>query len=74
MSFSKMKPTEDELAAEALRNWLEEEDSLEDQIDILIKEAIQDFPDEDDRDEAAKYAAEIARAVITDKTRHGHLR
>ncbi|KAJ7291741.1 hypothetical protein C8J57DRAFT_1492205 [Mycena rebaudengoi] len=74
MSFSKMKPTEDELAAEALRNWLEEEDSLEDQIDILIKEAIQDFPDEDDRNEAAKYAAEIARAVITDKTRHGHLR
>ncbi|KAJ7795378.1 hypothetical protein B0H14DRAFT_2620969 [Mycena olivaceomarginata] len=48
---------------------LEEEDSLTlaDQIDALINEAVQDFPDKDDIDSAAKYAAEIARAVIKDK-------
>ncbi|KAJ7788483.1 hypothetical protein B0H14DRAFT_3576850 [Mycena olivaceomarginata] len=64
------------LAAEAHKIDLEEEDSLTlaDQIDALINEAVQDFPDEDDIDSAAKYAAEIARAVIKDKTREGHLR
>ncbi|KAJ7164608.1 hypothetical protein C8R43DRAFT_1166537 [Mycena crocata] len=76
MSLSKMKqpPTEEELSEEALKLWLEEEDSLAHQVDALIKEALEDFPEEDDLDEAAKYAAEIARAVITDKTRYGHLR
>lgn len=63
-----------QLSDEALKLWLEEEDSLADQVDALISEALQDFPDEDDLDEAAKYAAEIARVVITDKTRYGHLR
>ncbi|KAJ7877708.1 hypothetical protein B0H14DRAFT_2295908, partial [Mycena olivaceomarginata] len=64
------------LAAEAHKIDLEEEDSLTlaDQIDALINEAVQDFPHEDDIDSAAKYAAEIARAVIKDKTREGHLR
>ncbi|KAJ7171864.1 hypothetical protein C8R43DRAFT_1146423 [Mycena crocata] len=76
MSLSKMKavPTEDELTEEALKLYLEEEDSLAEQIDGLISESLQDFPDEDERDEASKYAAKIARAVITDKTRYGHLR
>ncbi|KAJ7735849.1 hypothetical protein DFH07DRAFT_753682, partial [Mycena maculata] len=60
------------LSEEALKLWLEEEDSLSDQIQALIDEATQDFPDEDD--EVAKYAAQIAREVITDKTRGGHLR
>ncbi|KAJ6607836.1 hypothetical protein B0H10DRAFT_2227388 [Mycena sp. CBHHK59/15] len=75
MSLSTMKkvPTEDELSEEALKLWLEEEDSLAHQIDALISESMQDFPDEDDLDEAAKYAAEIVRAVITDRTRFGHL-
>lgn len=90
MSHSKMKmlPTEDEVCIfwrgfpnltcsscpTKLKLWLEKEDSLADQVDALISEALQDFPDEDDLDEAAKYAAEIARVVITDKTRYGHLR
>ncbi|KAJ7159920.1 hypothetical protein C8R43DRAFT_1124286 [Mycena crocata] len=62
MSLSKMKavPTEDELTEEALKLYLEEEDSLAEQIDGLISESLQDFPDEDERDEASKYAAKIA--------------
>ncbi|KAK7016490.1 hypothetical protein R3P38DRAFT_3321031 [Favolaschia claudopus] len=74
MSQMKTSPTEEDIAAETLKLWLEEEDSLAEQINTLINGAVQDFPDEDDKDEAAKYAAEIARAVITDKTREGHLR
>ncbi|KAJ7824406.1 hypothetical protein B0H14DRAFT_2597296 [Mycena olivaceomarginata] len=74
--MQRLLPTEEDLAAEAHKIDLEEEDSLTlaDQIDALINEAVQDFPDEDDIDSAAKYAAEIARAVIKDKTREGHLR
>ncbi|KAK7021481.1 hypothetical protein R3P38DRAFT_3317755 [Favolaschia claudopus] len=63
----KTAPTEEDIA-------LEEEDSLAEQINTLISDTLQDFPDEDTKDEAAKYAAEIAKAVITDKTREGHLR
>ncbi|KAJ7066766.1 hypothetical protein B0H15DRAFT_764970, partial [Mycena belliarum] len=63
-----------QLSEEALKLWLEEEDSLSHQIDGIINECMQDFPDDDTVDDAAKYAAEIARAVITDKTRGGHLR
>ncbi|KAJ6549519.1 hypothetical protein DFH09DRAFT_1086767 [Mycena vulgaris] len=76
MSLSKMKnvPTEDKLSDEALKPWLEEEDSLSHQIDTFLAEALEDFPKDDNVDDAAKYAAEIARAVITDKTRGGHIR
>ncbi|KAJ6613828.1 hypothetical protein B0H10DRAFT_1951220 [Mycena sp. CBHHK59/15] len=70
MTFSKMKPLSDE----SLKLWLEEEDSPAHQIDAFIAESMQDFPDEDNLDDAARYAAEIACAVITDKTRGGHLR
>ncbi|KAJ7497855.1 hypothetical protein B0H11DRAFT_2384658, partial [Mycena galericulata] len=63
-----------QLSEEAQKIWLEEDDSLGHQIQALIGEALEDFPDEEDADEAAKYAAQIAPAVITDKTRGGHLR
>ncbi|KAJ7937875.1 hypothetical protein B0H13DRAFT_1852173 [Mycena leptocephala] len=59
---------------EAFKLYLEEEDSLLHQIDSIISESMQDFPEEDDIDHAVKYAAEIARAVTTDTTRGGHLR
>ncbi|KAJ6459715.1 hypothetical protein C8R47DRAFT_965531, partial [Mycena vitilis] len=62
------------LSTEAHKIYLEEEDSLEKQIEALICESTQDFPEEDDRDEASQYAAAMARAVITDKTREGHIR
>ncbi|KAK7007167.1 hypothetical protein R3P38DRAFT_3325570 [Favolaschia claudopus] len=67
MNQMKTAPTEEDIA-------LEEEDSLAEQINTLISDTLQDFPDEDTKDEAAKYAGEIAKAVITDKTREGHLR
>lgn len=56
-----------------MKLWLEEEDSLAEQIDARITESLPDFP-EDEPDDTSKYAAEIARAVITEKTREGHLR
>ncbi|KAJ7828760.1 hypothetical protein B0H14DRAFT_2594466 [Mycena olivaceomarginata] len=61
IKMQRLLPTEEDLAAEAHKIDLEEEDSLTlaDQIDALINEAVQDFPDEDDIDSAAKYAAEI---------------
>ncbi|KAK6996187.1 hypothetical protein R3P38DRAFT_3329648 [Favolaschia claudopus] len=64
MNQMKTAPTEEDA----------KEDSLAEQINTLISDTLQDFPDEDTKDEAAKYAAEIAKAVITDKTREGHLR
>ncbi|KAJ7668902.1 hypothetical protein B0H17DRAFT_1142367 [Mycena rosella] len=67
-------PSMRELSDEALKLHLEEEDSLSEQIDAFLAESLQDFPDEDNLDDAARYAAEIARAVIADKTRWGHLR
>ncbi|KAJ7453221.1 hypothetical protein FB451DRAFT_1050494, partial [Mycena latifolia] len=63
-----------QLSEEAFKIWLEEEDSLSHQIDGIISESMKDFPEDDNVDDAARYAAEIARAVITDKTRGGHLR
>jgi hypothetical protein len=59
---------------EALKLYLEEEDSLVHQIGSIISESMQGFPEEDDIDDAVKYAAEIVRAVTTDTTRGGHLR
>jgi hypothetical protein len=55
--------------------YLEEEDSLTDHIDTLLTESLEDFPDDDDTsDSAARHAAEITRANITDGTRGGHVR
>ncbi len=35
---------------------------------------MEDFPEADDVDKEARYAASIARACITDNTRAGHIR
>ncbi|KAJ7587229.1 hypothetical protein C8J56DRAFT_765393, partial [Mycena floridula] len=55
---------------------LEESDSLLDPliIDNVISSCLQDFKDEDETDPAVKYAAQTARACITDNTRTGHFR
>jgi hypothetical protein len=56
----------------------EDIDSLDDlltgpALEALINDSIDDYPDEDDSDEA-KYAAEIAKNSITEKTRTGSIR
>ncbi|KAH7904816.1 hypothetical protein BJ138DRAFT_1018593, partial [Hygrophoropsis aurantiaca] len=42
-------------------------------LDLLLAECLEDFPDDDNSD-VAKYAAKIARSCITDRTREGHMR
>ncbi|KDQ22200.1 hypothetical protein PLEOSDRAFT_1109321 [Pleurotus ostreatus PC15] len=74
MSQQQQKDQDKEVDEEVLRLYLEEEDSLEDQIDVLVAESMEDFPEADDVDKEARYAASIARACITDNTRAGHIR
>ncbi|KAF5383851.1 hypothetical protein D9615_003799 [Tricholomella constricta] len=57
---------EGKIQDEALKLYLEEEDSLADVIDTLITGSFEDFPEADASDPAAQHAAEIARANITD--------
>lgn len=57
-----------------MKIYLEEEDSLTDHIDALLTESLEDFPEDDTSDTAARHAAEIMRANITDGTRGGHIR
>ena len=58
-----------------MKIYLEEEDSLTDHIDMLLTESLEDFPEDNDTsDSAARHAAEITRANITDGTRSGHVR
>ncbi|KAJ8496916.1 hypothetical protein ONZ45_g12254 [Pleurotus djamor] len=61
-------------AENVLQAYLNEEDSLEETTDQLIQESLEDFPEEDDNDDAARYATQVARACITSGTRTGHLR
>ena len=65
----------EQIAKEVLQLYLEEEDSLAEYITTLISDSLDDFPDEEDStDPAARHAAEIMRASITDGTRSGHIR
>jgi hypothetical protein len=57
-----------------MKIYLEEEDSLADHIGMLVSESLEDFPEDDTSDSAARHAAEIAHASITDGTRGGHIR
>jgi hypothetical protein len=54
--------------------YLEEEDSLMDHIDTLLSESLDDFPEDDTSDSAARHAAEIMCANITNGTQGGHIR
>jgi hypothetical protein len=63
-----------QIGEEALKIYLEEEDSLAEHIDALIAKSLEDFPEDDTSDSAARHAAEITRASITDGTRGGHIR
>ena len=57
-----------------MKIYLEEEDSLMDHIDTLLSESLDDFPEDDTSDSAARHAAEIMRANITNGTWGGHIR
>ena len=57
-----------------MKIYLEEEDSLVDHIDTLLSESLDDFPEDDTSDSAARHAAEITCANITNGTRGGHIR
>lgn len=56
-----------------MRLELEEADSFIDTIEELVKDCLEDFPDEEDND-ISREAAALARASITDGTRGGHER
>lgn len=62
-----------QVANEELKLHLEEELSLYENLDELMKECLDDFPD-NNKCELAQYAARIARNYITDGTRTGHAR
>jgi hypothetical protein len=64
-----------QVSAEAEALDLEEQDSLsENALDSLISNSLEDFPESDDTSPEAKFAAEIVRNSITQKTRDGHAR
>ncbi|KAJ7731567.1 hypothetical protein DFH07DRAFT_717766, partial [Mycena maculata] len=53
---------------------LEDADSLLEHVQDLISLTMDDFPEDQINDDAAKYAAKMLKASITDGTRDGHLR
>ncbi|KAJ7020086.1 hypothetical protein C8F04DRAFT_974775, partial [Mycena alexandri] len=63
-----------QITDEACKLHLEDSDSIEEHIHIIIAGSVEDFPEDDTSDSAAKFAAQIARASITDKTRSNHVR
>ena len=62
-----------QIADEEVKLHLEDCDSIQDQLEHVLNDCIGDFPD-DDKSEVAAYAAQIARAHITEQTHHGHAR
>ncbi|KAJ7123824.1 hypothetical protein C8R43DRAFT_899359 [Mycena crocata] len=63
-----------QISDEACKLHLEDSDSIEEHIHILMAASVEDFPEDDTSDQAAIFAARIARASITDKTRSNHVR
>lgn len=53
---------------------LEDADSLLEHVQDLVTQSLDDFPEDQLDDDAARYAAQMTRASITDGTRTGHLR
>nr|GAT45004.1 predicted protein [Mycena chlorophos] len=65
-------PVEQELADEAFRLDLEDQDSLEASAEGALVPG--DFPEVEATNELAQYAKQIAGAVIADKTRTNYIR
>ncbi|KAJ6568028.1 hypothetical protein DFH09DRAFT_845682, partial [Mycena vulgaris] len=53
---------------------LEDADSLLEHVQDLVAQSMDDFPEDEIDDDAARYAAKMTKASITDGTRTGHLR
>ncbi|KAJ7254549.1 hypothetical protein C8J57DRAFT_1236789 [Mycena rebaudengoi] len=66
--------TDKEIEDELCLLDLEDADSLLENVHDLVFSAMDDFPDDGVNDEAARYAAKMTKASITDGTRTGHLR
>ncbi|KAJ7210308.1 hypothetical protein C8J57DRAFT_1257224 [Mycena rebaudengoi] len=66
--------TDKEIEDELCLLDLEDADSLLENVHDLVFSAKDDFPDDGVNDEAARYAAKMTKASITDGTRTGHLR
>ncbi|KAJ7759944.1 hypothetical protein B0H16DRAFT_1720159 [Mycena metata] len=67
-------PTDEEIEKELCMLDLEDADSLLKHVQDLVALNFDDFPDDQVDDEAARYAARMTKASITDGTRTGHLR
>ncbi|THH15723.1 hypothetical protein EUX98_g9419 [Antrodiella citrinella] len=71
--------TAEDIVNEEVRLYLEDNaeedkvDGYEDMIEGLVQASLEDFPEED-TSPAARYAAEMAKACITQGTRNGHTR
>ncbi|KAJ6475876.1 hypothetical protein DFH09DRAFT_1109083 [Mycena vulgaris] len=64
-------PTDTQIEEEMCVLDLEDADSLLEHVQDLVAQSMDDFPEDDD---AARYAAKMTKASITDGTRTGHLR
>ncbi|KAJ7628601.1 hypothetical protein FB45DRAFT_1079705 [Roridomyces roridus] len=66
--------TEEEVDEELCLLDLEDADSLLEHAQDLVAQHFDEFPEDTVDDDAARYAAEMTKASITDGTRNGHLR
>ncbi|KAK6983889.1 hypothetical protein R3P38DRAFT_3457862 [Favolaschia claudopus] len=70
----KSAPTDEEVEEELCLLDLEDADSLLFHVEELISQHLDEFPEDQVDDDAARYAAKMTKASITDGTRDGHLR
>ena len=57
-----------------MKEELDEEEELLEHINEVLAVCLEDFPNTADNSPEGKYAAEMAKQYITDKTREGHIR
>ncbi|KAK7016607.1 hypothetical protein R3P38DRAFT_3321045 [Favolaschia claudopus] len=68
------KPTDEEVEDELCLLDLEDADSLLEHVQDLISQHLDEFPEDQIDDDAARYAARMTKASITEGTRNGHVR
>ncbi|KAK7012433.1 hypothetical protein R3P38DRAFT_3588217 [Favolaschia claudopus] len=73
VSQDQSKPTDEEIEEELCLLDLEDADSLLEHVQDLISQNLDDFPEDQINDEAARYAAKMTKASITEGTRNGHV-
>ncbi|KAK7005438.1 hypothetical protein R3P38DRAFT_3604647 [Favolaschia claudopus] len=67
-------PSDEQLEDELCLLDLEDADSLLLHVQDLVSQHLDEFPEDQIDDDAARYAAKMTKASITDGTRDGHLR